>query len=94
MALCIVSYVDMDGLKHTVEVEAGSMYEAAALSIQSFRKHDIYPAGLAELNVEIRSSITHTLTVRQLEDWLKVSPRTPKEMATKERLRSLLSAAR
>lgn len=80
----------MDGLKHTVEVQASSMYEAAALSISSFRKHEIYPAGLAELNIEIRSSITHTLTVNQLENWLNMRPRTPKEMATKERLRSLL----
>jgi hypothetical protein len=90
MPTCVVSYVDMDGLRHTVEVEAGSLYEAAAVSISAFRKHDIYPAGLAELNVEIRSSITHTVTVRQLEDWLKQSPRTPKEMATKERLRALI----
>jgi hypothetical protein len=90
MATCIVSYVDMDGIKHTVEVEASSMYEAAALSISSFRKHDINPAGLAQLNIEIRQSVTHTLSVKQLEDWLKVRPRTPKEMATKERLRALL----
>ncbi|MFN2578260.1 MAG: hypothetical protein ABR607_11275 [Pyrinomonadaceae bacterium] len=90
MATCLVTYVDMDGLKHTVEVQAGSLYEAAAVSISSFRKHNLYPAGLAELQVEIRSSIVHTVTVRQLEDWLKTSPRTPKEMITKERLRALL----
>lgn len=90
MPTCIVSYVDMDGLRHTVEVEAGSLYEAAAMSISAFRKHEIHPAAPAELNVEIRCSITHTVTVRQLDDWLKQTPRTPKEMATKERLRSLL----
>jgi hypothetical protein len=28
MPLCLVSYVDMDGVRHAVEVEAGSMYEA------------------------------------------------------------------
>jgi hypothetical protein len=90
MPTCIVSYIDMDGLRHTVEVEASSLYEAAAVSISALRKHEIYPAGLAELNVEIRSSITHTVTVRQLEDWLKQTPRNPKEMAMKERLRALL----
>jgi hypothetical protein len=25
--LCLVSYVDMDGVRHAVEAEAGSMYE-------------------------------------------------------------------
>jgi hypothetical protein len=90
MACCIVTYVDLDGLQHTVEVQAASLYEAAALSLSSFRKHNIHPAGLAQLKVEIRSSIVHTVTVRQLEHWLSTTPRTPKEMATKERLRGLL----
>ena len=40
MPLCLVSYVDMDGVRHAVEVEAGSMYEAAALAITKFKKHD------------------------------------------------------
>jgi hypothetical protein len=90
MACCIVTYVDLDGLQHTVEVQAASLYEAAALSISSFRKHDIHPAGLAQLKVEIRSSIVHTVTVSQLGHWLNTTPRSPKEMATKERLRGLL----
>ena len=90
MATCIVSYIDLDGLKHTVEVQATSLYEADALSISSFRKHDIFPAGLAKLEIEVRSSITHTITVKQLEDWLKVRPRSPKEMITKERLSAML----
>jgi hypothetical protein len=88
--LCIVSYLDMDGVRHTVEVEADSMYEAATLAITKFRTHDIRPAGMAQLEVEIRSSIVHTLTVKRLEGWLKAGARSPKEMATKERLRALL----
>jgi hypothetical protein len=80
----------MDGMRHAVEVEATSVYEAAVFAITKFRKHDINPAGLAQLEVEIRSSITHTLTVKRLEDWLKAGARTPKEMATKERLKALL----
>ena len=90
MPLCLVSYVDMDGVRHAVEVEAGSMYEAAGLAITKFRKHDIRPAGLAQLEIEIRSSIVHTLTVKQLEDWLKAGVRSPKEAVLKERLRAML----
>jgi hypothetical protein len=65
MALCIVSYVDTEGLRHTVEVEAESLYEAAALAVKTFKQHDCEPQGLNELEVEMRTSITHTLTVKK-----------------------------
>ena len=34
---------------------------------------------MAQLEIEIRSSIVHTLTVKQFEDWLKAGARSPKE---------------
>jgi hypothetical protein len=90
MAKCFVSYVDMDGIRHEVEVDAESLYEAAALAIQVFRVHDYEPRGLAELEVEIRSSIVHTIKVNQVHEWLKRRGKTPKEVVTKDRLRTLL----
>lgn len=66
------------------------MYEAAVMAITKLRKNDIDLGGLAQLEFEIRSSIIHTLTVKRLEDWLKAGARTPKEMATKERLKASL----
>jgi hypothetical protein len=35
MAECIVSYLDISGIRHTVEIEADSLYEAAALAIKA-----------------------------------------------------------
>lgn len=90
MDCCLVSYLDSDGVRHSVEVEAETMYEAAALGVAKFRKHGIQVAGLAKLDVEVRSSITHTLTVKTLEDWLARSCKTPKEVVLKERLRAVL----
>src|SRR5262245_39612906 len=90
MAACIVSFVDLDGIRHSVEVEAEGLYEASVLGICAFRKHDLQPAGLTQLEVEVRNSVTHTLTVRKIQDWLKRVVRTPKEAVLKERLRSLL----
>lgn len=92
MAACIVSYVDLDGIRHSVEVEAEGLYEASVLGICAFRKHDLQPAGLTQLDVEVRSSVTHTLTVRKVQDWLQRGVRTPKEAVLKERLRGLMSA--
>ncbi len=90
MALCIVSYLDFEGLRHTVEVEAETLYEAAALAVRAFKQHDCEPRGLTELHVEIRTSITHSLTVQKLHAWLNLGSKTPKDAVLKERLRELL----
>jgi hypothetical protein len=92
MAACIVSFVDLDGIRHSVEVEAEGLYEASVLGICAFRKHELEPAGLTELEVEVQSSIKHTLPVRKVHDWLQRGVRTPKEAVLKERLRGLMSA--
>jgi len=90
MAKCYVSYLDTSGLRHTVEVEAESLYEAAALGIAAFRHHQCEPGSLAQLNIEVRSSITHTLTVQRLKDWVSGASKSPKEAVVKERLKEIL----
>ena len=72
----MVSYLDISGIRHTVEIEADSLYEAAALALHTFRQHNCEPGVMGKLEVEIRSSVTHTLTVERLETWLKI-PRKP-----------------
>ena len=59
MASCVVSFLDTEGLRHTVEVE-------------------------------IRSSVTHTVTPKKVREWLNGGAKTPKDAVMKERLRSLL----
>ena len=92
MAACAVSSVDLDGIRHSVEVEAGGLYEASVLAICAFRKHELTPTGLTELAVEVHSSVTHTLPIRKVHEWLQRGVRTPKEAVLKERLRTLMSA--
>jgi hypothetical protein len=90
MATCLVSYLDTSGIRHSVEVDAQSMYEAAVLAIKIFREHDCEPCEANRLEIEVRSSVTHTLTIRRIHDWLNGGAKTPKEAVTKERLRALL----
>jgi hypothetical protein len=92
MAACIVSFVDLDGIRHSVEVEADGLYEASVLGLCAFRKHELDPGGLIELEVEMRSSVKHTLRVSKVLEWLQRGVRTPKEAVLKNRLRTLLSA--
>lgn len=53
MACCVVSYLDTEGLRHTVEVEAESLYEAAVLAIRTFRQHNCEPGLVSTLEVEV-----------------------------------------
>jgi hypothetical protein len=91
VAACTVSFVDLDGIRHSVEVEAEGLYEASVLALCAFRKHELLPGGLTQLEVEVRSSVKHTLTVTKVRDWLQRGVRTPKEAVLKERLRALLT---
>jgi len=90
MAKCFVSFLDVSGIRHQVEVEATSMYEAAALAIKAFREHDCEPGSLSQLDIEIRTAVTHTLTVKKLREWLNGGAKTPKEVVIKDRLRELI----
>jgi hypothetical protein len=91
MAACIVSFVDLDGIRHSVEVEAEGLYEASVLGICTFRKHELTPTGLTQLEIEVRRSVKHTLSVRKVQDWLQRGVNSPKEAVLKERLRTLMS---
>ena len=53
-----------------VEVEAESLYEAPVLAIRMFRQHDCEPGQAARLEVEVRSSVTHTITPTRIYEWL------------------------
>src|SRR6266478_5148433 len=88
---CLLN-VDMDGVRHSVEVDAEGLYEAAVLGLAAFKKHDLelHPKGMATLDVEVRSTITHTVSVRTVHEWLRRGVMTPKEAVLKERLRALL----
>jgi len=91
MAACIVSFVDTEGIRHTVEVEAESLFEAAVLAMKIFKQHDCEPGPITKLEVEIRSTVTHTVTPKRIHEWLMGGAKSPKEAVMKVKLRTLLS---
>ena len=54
MAFCIVSFVDLDGITHSVQVEAGGLYEAAVLGLCALRKRELEPGVMTQIEVEVR----------------------------------------
>jgi hypothetical protein len=72
----------------TVVVEAESLYEAAELAMRLFKLHDCEPGEISKLEIEVRSSITHTVTPKKVRQGLDGGAKTPKEAVMKERYAS------
>ena len=90
---CAVTFTDHRGARHTVEVEAESLYEAAALALQQLRACEwidaVGPA--ARLEVEIRQPTTrHELTPMHVRRWCESSAVNPDERMRQDRVKALL----
>ena len=70
---CRVTYKDLDGVRHSVEVVAESVYEASVLALSALSKHEwiesVGPGTRLDIQI-IEPNVTHTLLVAQLKQWL------------------------
>jgi len=90
---CTVSFTGPDGIRHSVNVQAETLYEAVVLAIRAFREHACAPGAGSQLEVEARSpSVTHTVTMAKVQDWLRSSAKSPSDKIMKERLKGLLAS--
>jgi len=91
---CLVSFTDSEGIRHSVEVTAGTLYEAAALAIGEFRRCGFTsdaPGPATRLTVAVQAPVTsHEVRVGKIEAWLQGASKSPNEQALKVRLRELL----
>jgi len=92
---CRVSCRDIDGVEHTVEVGAESLYEAAARGLAALRDAEwAADIGHSQTVVTVavkQPEVQHTVRVRDFEAWLESNGRSPAEMALKSRMHELLS---
>ena len=88
---CLVSFIDSDGIEHSVRVPAESLYEAAIEAMAAFRRGVFaeMPLGPAtRLTIRVKApEEEHTLTVSKVLSWLDGGARTPSEQVKKTRLR-------
>jgi hypothetical protein len=91
---CTVSFTGPSGIRHSVEVTAESIYEAAALGGSALRKSrwtDAIAPG-TELEIQVREPATsHRLTVGQIRRWCDGVAISPDETLKKRRLKQLLA---
>jgi len=93
--ICRVTFRDLEGVRHTVEVAAESVYEASALALSALSKHEwienIGPGTRLDIQI-VEPNVTHTLYVAQLHTWLAGPAANPTEMLRKKKLKELLAS--
>ena len=71
--LCSVGFKSATGISHSVDVEAETLYEAAALGLARLKKdgwiEGLGPGSRLEIQVRERGS-HHTLSVQQVQRWI------------------------
>jgi hypothetical protein len=90
--VCTVSFRGVSCIRHSVEIEAETLYEAVVVAVTRFRK-DIWGEAIGPgtpLDVEVREpSTTHSLTLQQVERWLAASS-APYDASKKAKLKLML----
>jgi hypothetical protein len=91
--VCEVAFRDSSGVRHSVQVEAETLYEAVVLGVTRLRKEvwvERVNSGTL-LEVEVREPATkHAVTFRQVEQWLGSTSPSPAEKSKKAKLSLML----
>jgi hypothetical protein len=90
---CRVTIQDLEGVAHTVEVTAESLYEAVAQGLAALRRSDWvhgFQQGIVKVSVaDVR--VEHQVRLADFTQWLeKPGAKSPREMIQRQRLRSIL----
>ena len=89
---CTGSFTGPGGIRHSVNVQAETLYEAVVLAIRAFREHDCAPSAASDLDVEARSpGVTHMVSMAKVQAWLASSAKSPSDKIMKDRLKGFLA---
>ena len=91
---CRVTIQDMDGISHTVEVTAASLYEAVAQALAAIRGSE-WVAGIAQGINTVKVSVAdvrveHEVKLTDFTKWLEKPGGSPRKMSDRHRIRSIL----
>ena len=90
---CRVTILDLDGVAHTVEVTASTLYEAVAQGLAAIRGRE-WVAGVAEER-HVKVSVTdvrveHEVKLEDFTRWLETKGRSPREVIQRQKIREIL----
>ena len=91
--VCEVSFRDARGIRHGVEVEEESVFEAAVLGVKRLREDpwiEVVSASTV-LDVQVKEpTTTHSISLEQVERWLASATTNPIEASKKAKLKLIL----
>jgi hypothetical protein len=90
---CRVTILDLDGVAHTVEVTASTLYEAVAQGLAAIRGRE-WVTGVAEER-KVKVSVTdvrveHEVKLADFTRWLETKGRSPREVIQRQKIREIL----
>ena len=85
---------DLDGVSHTVEVMAATLYEAVARGVAALRGNE-WVAGIAQGACVVRVSVAdvrveHEVRFSDFQKWLDRPPRSPRDVSARQEIRNIL----
>lgn len=91
---CRVTVQDLDGISHTAEVTASSLFEAVAQGLAALRKHE-WVEGIQERLGTVKVSVAeirveHQVKIADFTKWLERPGRTPLEITHRQKIRAIL----
>ena len=91
---CRVTVHDLDGIEHTAEVTASSLYEAVAIGLRVIRDSEWagqLPQSLGKITVSSAPvHVEHTVKFDAFNRWIRQQGRGPADMMQRRRIRELL----
>jgi hypothetical protein len=91
---CRVTIQDLDGVSHTVEVTAATLYEAVAQGLSAIRGNE-WVAGVAQGLNAVKVSVAdvrveHEVKLMDFTKWVERTGGSPREISDRQRIRAIL----
>lgn len=91
---CKVTIRDLEGIDHTVDVTAETLFEAVALGMSAIRADrwttDL-PQGLNCVQVQVTNvPVKHEVRMRDFVAWLERASGSPRELSYRKRIKTIL----
>jgi hypothetical protein len=95
---CRVTITDLEGIAHTVEVTATTLFEAVALALKALRGNQWVagiPNGFATVKVKVVDiPVEHDVKLKDFTSWLNRLGDSPKGVIDRQKIREILQLPR
>lgn len=94
---CSVTIKDLEGVTHTVEVTAETVYEAVALGLSAIKAND-WVSDIAQGSNAVQVCakdvpIVHSVQLKDFTAWLDGAAASPRELSKRKRIKGILGIA-